>query len=96
LEVDSKYRAEIENKHNTYSMPKNNWIRLIYSFVSFRKILNRILPKRKVRKIKEKLFIKSKKPKLSDVLRARLINLYAHDIKQLEELLSVDLSQWKK
>ena len=96
LEVDSKYRAKIENKHNTYSMPKNNWIRLIYSFVSFRKILNRILPKRKVRKIKEKLFIKSKKPKLSDVLRARLINLYAHDIKQLEELLSVDLSQWKK
>ena len=96
LEVDSKYRAEIESKHNTYSMPKNNWIRLIYSFVSFRKILNRILPKRKVRKIKEKLFIKSKKPKLSDVLRARLINLYAHDIKQLEELLSVDLSQWKK
>ena len=96
LEVDSKYRAEIENKHNTYSMPKNNWIRLIYSFVSFRKILNRILPKRKVRKIKEKLFIKSKKPKLSDVLRARLINLYANDIKQLEELLSVDLSQWKK
>ena len=69
---------------------------MIYSFVSFRKILNRILPKRKVRKIKEKLFIKSKKPKLSDVLRARLINLYAHDIKQLEELLSVDLSQWKK
>ena len=77
-------------------MPKNNWIRLIYSFVSFRKILYKVLPKKKVRKIKEKLFSKSKKPKLSDVSRAQLINLYADDIKQLEELLSIDLSQWKK
>ena len=49
-----------------------------------------------MRKIKEKLFSKSKKPKLSDVSRAQLINLYADDIKQLEELLSIDLSQWKK
>jgi len=96
LGVDSKYRAEVDNKHNTYSMPKNNWIRFIYSFVSFRKIFNKAFPKKKVRKIKEKLFSKSKKPKLSDVSRAQLINLYADDIKQLEELLSIDLSQWKK
>jgi hypothetical protein len=96
LGVDSKYRAEVEIKHNTYSIPKNNWIRLIYSFVNFRKILNIILSKKNARKIKENLFRKSKKPKLSDVLRAQLINLYANDIKQLEELLSVDLSQWKK
>ncbi len=58
--------------------------------------MNIILSKKNARKIKENLFRKSKKPKLSDVLRAQLINLYANDIKQLEELLSVDLSQWKK
>jgi len=96
LAVDAAYIAKISKKHNTYSMPKNNWIRMIYSFVGFRKVLNKILPKQIVKNLKEILFSKANKPVLSDSLKVKLNNLYTNDINRLEELLSCDLSQWTK
>ena len=77
-------------------MPKNNWIRTIYSFVGFRKVLNKILPKQIVKNLKEILFSKANKPVLSNSLKVKLNNFYANDIKKLEELLTFDLGQWTK
>ena len=46
--------------------------------------------------IKSILFNKGKKPKLSEESREVLFSYYKSDIEDLEQLLSVNLSRWKK
>jgi len=94
--VDSNFSATVGKKHNTYSMPKHNLIRKIYSLVWFRNLLNVIMPKRIIKKIKSNLFKRDKKPELDLVLRNKMIELFVQDITFLETLLSKDLSRWKK
>ena len=96
LEVDSTFVAQLNTKHNTYSMPKRSWIRKVYAFVQLRKLLRKILPNQIVKQIKAIFFSKTNKPVLSDKLRMQLNELYADDIKELAILLNRDLSQWTK
>jgi hypothetical protein len=49
-----------------------------------------------VNAIKSILFNKGKKPKLSEESREVLFSYYKSDIEDLEQLLSVNLSRWKK
>ena len=44
LEVDSKFEQKVEKKYNTFSIPKNNFIRIVYSFVGLRKFLKFVIP----------------------------------------------------
>ena len=96
LEVDSKFKPKVENTHNTFSIPKNNFIRIVYSFVGLRKFLKFVIPENLVKRMKNTFFKKDEKPELSLKLRKKMNELFLHDINLLEDLLSKDLSIWKK
>ena len=96
LGVDNSFKPGVEKKHNTFSSPKNNLIRIVYSFVGLRKFLKWLIPKNLVKRIKNTLFKKDEKPELNIELRNKMNELFVEDIKLLEELLSKDLSRWKK
>ena len=96
LEVDNKFKPKVEKKHNTFSIPKNNFIRIVYSFVGLRKFLKFVIPENLVKRMKNTFFKKEKKPELSLKLRKKMNELFLHDINLLEDLLSKDLSIWKK
>ena len=96
LEINTDFRVDFNKVHNSFSMPKNNFIRKIYSIVWLRKTLSFLLPENLLIYIKTVLFNKVNKPKLSERTRELLYEYYLPDIQSLEKLLSVNLSQWKK
>ena len=77
-------------------MPKNNFIRKIYSVVWLRKTLSFLFPVNIQIILKKALFNEDNKPKLSEKTRELLCKYYLSDIESLEKLLSVNLSKWKK
>ena len=96
LGLNTDFRVDFNKIHNSFSMPKNNFIRKIYSIVWLRKTLSFLLPVNFLNYIKKALFNEDNKPKLSEKTRELLSKYYLSDIESLEELLSVNLSQWKK
>ena len=94
--LNSDFKVDFIKVYNSFSIPKNNIIRKIYSVVWLRKILTFIFPEKLVNSIKSILFNKGKKPKLSEESREVLFSYYKSDIENLEQLLSVNLSRWKK
>ena len=96
LHVDSKFEPKVEKKYNTFIIPKNNFIRIVYSFVGLRKFLKFFIPENLVKRMKNTFFKKDEKPELSLKLRKKMNELFLHDINLLEDLLSKDLSIWKK
>ena len=96
ISVDSYYKVNFENVHNSFSMPKNKIIRKIYSVVWLRKLLSFLFPSTTVRFIKSMLFKKGNKPRITTEIRKIFTEYYLDDICKLEELLSINLSEWKK
>ena len=96
LGLNTDFKLDFNKIHNSFSMPKNNFIRKIYSIVWLRKTLSFLFPANFLNYIKTVLFNRGNKPKLSDRIRKLLHKYYLPDIERLEELLSVNLSQWKK
>lgn len=96
LGLNTNFRVDFNKIHNSFSMPKNNFIRKIYSIVWLRKTLSFLLPTNILIYIKKVFFNEDNKPKLSEKTRELLCKYYLSDIESLEELLSVNLSQWKK
>ena len=96
LEVDSNFKPKVEKKHNTFIIPKNNFIKIVYSFVGLRRLLKFFITENLVKKMQNTFFKKDKKPELSLKLRKKINELFLHDINLLEGLLSKDLSIWKK
>tara|TARA_B100000683_G_scaffold4014_1_gene4175 strand:- start:533 stop:1387 length:855 start_codon:yes stop_codon:yes gene_type:complete len=96
LGLNTNFRVDFNKIHNSFSMPKNNFIRKIYSIVWLRKTLSFLLPINFLIYIKKVFFNEDNKPKLSEKTRELLCKYYLSDIESLEELLSVNLSQWKK
>tara|TARA_B100000609_G_C17118578_1_gene383664 strand:- start:64 stop:918 length:855 start_codon:yes stop_codon:yes gene_type:complete len=96
LGINTDFRVDFNKIHNSFSMPKNNFIKMIYSIVWLRKILSLLFPVSLLRHIKTVLFYEGNKPKLSERTRELLCKYYLSDIENLEELLSINLSQWKK
>ena len=96
LEVDSNFKQKVEKKHNTFIIPKNNFIKIVYSFVGIRRLLKFFITENLVKKMQNIFFKKDKKPELSLKVRKKINKLFLHDITLLEGLLSKDLSVWKK
>ena len=96
LNVELSGEINLNQKHNTYSRPKNNFIRFIYSFVSLRNILTTFLPKKIIKAIRSVLFKRDKKPSLSDETKQKLKILFKDDINELSEILNKDFSGWIK
>jgi len=94
--LESDFKVDFDAIHNSFTMPRNNLIRKIYSVVSLRKLLTLIFPFNLVKGIKSFLFNKGNKPKLSDKTRNNILEYYLSDIQKLEQLLSVNLRRWKK
>ena len=44
LEINTEFRVDFNKIHNSFSMPKNNFIRKIYSIVWLRKTLSFLFP----------------------------------------------------
>ena len=96
LKVSTEFAADVNTKHNTFTMPKNKWIRFIYSFVFLRKILTFIFPKSLVENIKGLLFKVDKKPKLLEETRNQLKQFFSDDVRELGRVLGKDYSKWTK
>jgi hypothetical protein len=96
LKVSTEFSADVNTKHNTFTMPKNKGIRFIYSFVILRKILTFIFPKSLVENIKGLLFKSDKKPKLLEETRNQLKQFFSDDVRELGRVLGKDYSKWTK
>ncbi len=94
--IDLDYKVNFETVHNSFSMPKNKIIRKIYSVIWLRKLLSFLLPSTFVRFTKSTLFKKRIKPKITTESSKTFTEYYLDDICKLEELLSINLSEWKK
>ena len=93
---------KIENTSLDYSV-QNPFLSSDYAFVSYlyrlswvRKGLKSLIPQNYVKSVKNRLFSKTDKPNFSESLLSQINAFYQSDISQLESLLNVDLSQWKK
>lgn len=93
---------KIENTSLDYSV-QNSFLSSDYAFVSYlyrlswvRKGLKSLIPQNYVKSVKNRLFSKTDKPNFSESLLSQINAFYQSDISQLESLLNVDLSQWKK
>jgi len=96
LKVSTEFVADVNTKHNTFTMPKNKGIRFIYSFVFLRKTLTFIFPKSLVKNIKGLLFKADKKPKLLEETRNQLKQFFSDDVRELGGVLGKDYSKWTK
>ncbi len=96
LNVSAEFVADVNKKHNTFTMPKNKLIRFMYSFVVIRNILSFIFPKSMVKAVRLILFRKNKKPKLLEETRNQLKHYFSNDVRLLESIIGKDYSKWIK
>ena len=96
LNVSAEFSADVNKKHNTFTMPKNKLIRFMYSFVVIRNILSFIFPKNMVKAVRLILFRKNKKPKLLEETRNQLKHYFSNDVRLLESIIGKDYSKWIK
>lgn len=96
LEVDKSFIPELDRIHNMSFTPRNSFFRMLYSWSAIRKFLRLFIPKKTMNMIKNNFLGSKINPKLSIKLRQKMNRLFLHDIELLEDLLSKDLSIWKK
>lgn len=96
LEISTAFSANINEKHNAFSMPKNRLIRFVYSFIFLRNVLSVIFPKKLIKKIRSLFFKNNKKPILASSTIDKLTKLFKSDIENLGLLVNKDYSKWIK
>jgi len=96
LNVSADFSANLNKKHNTFTMPKNKLIRFVYSFVIIRNTLSFIFPKNIMKAVRLILFTKDKKPKLLEETRSQLKYYFSNDVRILGDLIGKDYSKWIK
>ena len=96
LSLNTNYCIDFNKVHNSFSMPKNNIVRKIYSIIWLRKVLVSLIPSTFISLIKSILFNKGNKPKISVEVRNSVSLYFEKDIEILEKLLSINLEKWKK
>jgi hypothetical protein len=69
---------------------------MLYKWSVIRKFLRLFIPKKTMNMIKNNFLGSKINPTLSIKLRQKMNRLFLHDIELLEDLLSKDLSIWKK
>ncbi len=86
---------DTSKKHNTASIPKYPFVNSILKKMKLNEFVSSIFPKTLSKKIKSVFMKSSGLPKLTQSDRKFIINQYfKKDIKQLEELIERDLSNW--
>ncbi len=94
LNISADFSVDINKKYNTFTMPKNKFIRFVYSFVIIRNILSFIFPKNIIKAVRLILFTKDKKPKLLEETRNQLKHYFSNDVRLLGNLIDKDYSKW--
>tara|TARA_B100001758_G_C18411756_1_gene616287 strand:- start:2602 stop:3471 length:870 start_codon:yes stop_codon:yes gene_type:complete len=88
--------ASINQRYNSAIIPKNRFIKQVYSFIYLRNIFNRLLPKNIKDFIHLTFFNKDRIPSLKEETREKLIVIFKKEIENLEVLLKKDYSRWLK
>jgi hypothetical protein len=96
LEVDVSYEPDMNQEHNTFSMPKNALVKKLYSSYFNRFLAGRLFSDTLKKKLKKLLFHTKAKPSIKPETSIYLHRLYEKDILNLEVLIARDLSSWKK
>jgi hypothetical protein len=96
LDISTEFSANINKKHNAFTMPKNKLIRFVYSFVFLRNILVVIFSKQLIKKIRSFLFKNDDKPVMLSSTRDQLKKLFKSDIENLGLLIDKDYTKWIK
>lgn len=95
LGVDTDFSPDTSVKHNPGAVPKYRLLNRLFYNPSMVQTAKRILPESFQAKAKQTRQLNLQtSPKLSQDLRAQLINLYKQDILELQELINMDLSIW--
>ena len=71
-------------------------LRKIYSAVWLRKILTFMFPSKLTKSVRSLFFREGNKPKLQEGLNKKIQLYYQNEIKELEQVLSVNLDRWRK
>ena len=96
LGIESGFKAEINKKYNTFTMPNNKCIRFLYSFIPLRKSLSYLIPQVVINSINNVFFKKDKQSELLSNTRKQLKQFFSEDVKALSLLLNKDFSKWIK
>lgn len=94
LQVDTRYNANTEKKHNVFLAPKNPLIQKLYASKAIRGITKKIFSSGLQSKIKNTFFSKEKKPILDIGLKTKMLDLFRGDIQKTAALINRDLSNW--
>lgn len=94
LELNKTFTPNTDQKHNSFSMPKNSLIQKLYRSGFIRTTFFKLLPNNVKELLFNTFFERAIKPKLSSKTRKYLLKLYEPDIKNLEKLINRDLSHW--
>ena len=96
LSISTEFAADVNTKHNSFTMPRNKGIRFIYSFVFLRKAFAFMFPKSVVKNIRGFLFKTNKKPVLLEKTRSKLKQFFTDDVRELGDFFGKDYSKWIK
>ena len=94
--VDPSFEPELTMK-NVSGIPRNVALqRLLTRKNPLKTVGKALLPKQFRKKLSDQVQRQNlaEKPRLKPETRAELLNLYRHDIQQLQELIDRDLSAW--
>lgn len=85
-------------KYNSSGIPKNElWHKIIMDQSFIKDIIKRVLPEKMRQKMKKKVVsLNLRKSKMGHIERINLINRYKKDIRNLEQIIGRDLSEWTK
>ena len=96
LDVDVSYEPDMSQEYNSFSMPKNAFVKKLYSSYFNRVLVGRLFSDTLKKKLKKILFQIKVKPTIEPETSFYLHRLYEKDIHNLEGLIARDLSSWKK
>lgn len=94
IEDNSLKGIDVKTQHNVYSVPRNNFYRKIIQIKN--KIDDKdVIPSKLKKVVKKFIFQEKDKPKLTSEEIKFLYSFFEKDILNTQELLKIDLSNWK-
>jgi hypothetical protein len=96
LKIRVDFSADINQKHNVFTIPKNKLVHFLYSSQIIRNILVLIFPNNIRKAIRIIMFKKDEKPELSEETRNYLKDYFSNDVRLLGSLTGKDYSRWIK
>ena len=96
LDIDSQYEYPIEVVHNPNISPRFNFVKLLFQQPKLRNLVKATINPRWLNYVKQILFKHKSKQSISPDLELALWNLFKDDVKELQSVLKLDLSHWKK